>query len=385
MYIIGEEEIAALRQVIESQELFRYQRGGESVTEKFEQEFSQKFGGQHTIAMNSGTSALICGLAGMGIGPGDEVIVPAYTFMATALAPLAVGAVPIIAEVDESLTIDPDDLEQKITPRTKAIIPVHMCGLPCNMEKIMEIAGKHNLLVLEDAAQACGGSYHGQLLGRIGRAGAFSFNQYKILSCGDGGALLTDDLELFQRALIQHDGGCVFRDHSFVTVPFFAGMTFRISELQSAVLRVQLTRLDNILTSLRADKRALMDELAGSSLFRFNQIHDADGDCGTTLALRFESAEQAISCVETLAEAGIKAKRPIDTGRHVYSNWEPIMQQHGAHHPGRDGFKLRPDQVSYSEEMCPRTLEILAQTVFLFMTVNRNEEERQQLIRTLKQ
>ncbi|MCI5148850.1 MAG: hypothetical protein D3916_05580 [Candidatus Electrothrix sp. MAN1_4] len=248
----------------------------------------------------------------------------------------------------------------------------------------MEIAEKHKLLVLEDVAQACGGSYHGRLLGRIGHAGAFSFNQYKILSCGDGGVLLTNDLELFQRALIQHDGGCVFRDHSFVTVPFFAGMTLRISELQSAVLRVQLTRLDNILSALRTDKRILMNELTGSSMFRFNQIHDTNGDCGTTLALRFESADQAVSCIEMLKEIGIKAKRPIDTGRHVYSNWEPIMQQHGAHHPGCDAFKLHSEPIEYFEEMCPRTLEILAQTVFLFMSISRPEEEYQQLIQALK-
>jgi dTDP-4-amino-4,6-dideoxygalactose transaminase len=227
MYIIGKEEIGAIKQVIESGQLFRYRGGEGGETDKFEKEWSEKIGIKHTLAVTSGTAALICGMVGMGIGPGDEVIVPGYTFMSTALAPLAVGAVPIIAEIDESLTFDPKDLEKRITPRTKAVIPVHMVGLPCNMDAIMQIAKKHNLMVLEDACQSVGGSYKGKRLGSIGHAGVFSFNQYKTITCGEGGALVTNDGDIYDRALIHHDGGCVFRDHAAeIRPPFFAGWNF---------------------------------------------------------------------------------------------------------------------------------------------------------------
>ncbi|HEY3417439.1 MAG TPA: aminotransferase class I/II-fold pyridoxal phosphate-dependent enzyme, partial [Armatimonadota bacterium] len=228
MYIMGEEEVAAVRRVIESGQLFRYRGGEGGETDQFEKAWSEKIGVQHTVSLTSGTAALICAMVGLNIGPGDEVIVPGYTFMATAIGPLGVGAVPIIAEVDESLTIDPADVERKITPRTKAIIPVHMNGLPCNMDVIMAIARKHGIAVVEDACQADGGSYKGQRLGSIGDVGAFSFNHFKIIACGEGGALVTNDRVIFERALIHHDSGCVFRDHADqLGIPFFAGWNFR--------------------------------------------------------------------------------------------------------------------------------------------------------------
>ena len=385
MYIIDKEEVEAVQRVIESGRLFRY-RGGESgETDKFEREWAEKIGVNHTIAMTSGTAALICGLVGIGIGPGDEVIVPAYTFMSTALAPLAVGAIPILAEIDESLTIDPQDLEGKITRRTKAIIPVHMCGLPCNMDAIMQIAHRHNLMVLEDACQSDGGSYQGKRLGSIGDAGAFSFNQHKIITCGEGGALVTDDRDIYERALIHHDGGCVFRDHaSEIRIPFFAGWNFRINEILSAILRVQLKRLDGILAALRTEKCLMISELENETGFSFNPIRDVEGDCATTLALLFESSGRARAFLECLSKEGIDAGSPIDSGRHVYTNWEPVLKQHGAHHPGRDAFQLATVPVTYSQEMCPRTLVILGRTVYVATSALRSQEDLRILISRIR-
>ena len=293
MYIIGKEEVEAVQRVIDSKQLFRYRGGEGGESEQFEAEWSKKIGVKYSIALTSGTAALICGLVGMGIGPGDEVIVPAYTFMATALAPLAVGAVPILAEVNDSLTIDPEDVEKKITPRTKVIIPVHMVGLSCDMDAIMNIAERHNLLVLEDACQADGGSYGGQRLGSIGHAGAFSYNHFKIMTCGEGGALVTNDREIYERALIFHDGGCSFRDHADkINTAFFAGWNFRINEILSAILRVQLTRLDGMLEAMLTEKRIMIQELEGAGPFTFNPINDIEGDCGTTVALIIESEQK---------------------------------------------------------------------------------------------
>lgn len=386
MYIIGEEEVQAVRRVIQSGQLFRYRGGEGGESDKFEAEWSKKIGVQHTMAVTSGTAALICGLVGMGVGPGDEVIVPGYTFMATALAPLAVGAMPVIAEVDTSLTIDPADIERKITPRTKVIIPVHMVGLPCNMDAIMDIAKRHDLKVLEDACQADGGSYGSRRLGSIGHAGAFSFNHYKIITCGEGGAMVTDDQEIYERALIFHDGGSVFRDRpAALAVPFFAGMNFRINEILSAILRVQLTRLDGMLETMLAEKRTMMQALAGAGDFTFNPIHDVEGDCGTTLALLFDTPEKVRGFLARLKERGVGASTPIDSGRHVYTNWEPILKQRGAHHPGLDAYKLASEPVSYEKDMCPETLSVLERTVFLSTRPDRSPEELETVIEKVKE
>ncbi len=385
MYIIGKEEVDAVQRVIESKQLFRYLGGNESESARFEAEWAAKIGAKYAVAVTSGTAALITGLVGMGVGPGDEVIVPAYTFMATALAALAVGAGPIIAEVDESLTIDPADVARKITPCTKVIIPVHMVGLPCNMDAIMAVAAERNVKVLEDACQADGGSYGGKRLGSIGHAGAFSFNHYKIISCGEGGAMVTNDREIYERALIIHDGGCSFREHADeISTPFFAGMNFRINEILSAILRVQLTRLDGMLDAMLTEKRLIIQALEGTGDFSFNPIHDVEGDCGTTLAMLFPSEARMREVLPKLRDAGVSASTPIDSGKHVYSNWDPILNRRGSHNPALDAYQLAKDPVEYSEGMCPKTLDTLARTIFLYTDPTRSREALDAMIDKVK-
>lgn len=386
MYVIGNEEVEAVRRVVESGQLFRYRGGEGGETDKFEAAWSEKIGTKHTIAMSSGTAALICGLVGLEVGPGDEVIVPGYTFMATAAAVLAVGAVPIIAEIDETLGLDAVDVENKITPRTKAIIPVHMCGLPANMDAIMAVANKHGIKVLEDACQADGGSYKGKRLGSIGHGGGFSFNHFKIITCGEGGAFCTDDDDTYYRALVQHDSGSVFREHaSSVRVPFFVGWNFRINEILSSILRVQVTRLEGILSNLRAEKTIMMDELADCSAFTFNPVNDPVGDCGVTLGLYFESQDAANAFVTRAGEHGVSCGSPYNSGIHVYWNWEPILQQSGAHHPKRDAYKLTDVKYEYTKDMCPRTKEILGRTVYLGTSFTRSKDDLMDMISRVKQ
>lgn len=364
MYVMGKQEVEAVRKVIESGKLFRY-AGGQVATQTatFEKSLAAKIGVKHALATSSGTASLICAMAGLGIGPGDEVIVPAYTFIATALAPLAVGAVPIITEVDETLTLDPADVERKITRYTKAIIPVHMLGLPCHMQAIMRIARKHKLLVIEDAAQSCGGSYGGRRLGSMGHAGAFSFNHYKIISCGEGGAVVTNDRAIHQRAMICHDGGCVFFDQKAAAEkpPLFAGTNFRVSEIQSAILNVQLGRLDGILKTLRARRAAMAGILAKAQSFRLSASNDADGSCGTHLPLLFKSEKAACDFVAR-HKAVCWVFRPFDTGRHVYSNWEAILKQ-TTHHPKWNPWQMARRKIKQTANGCPRTLDILKWTV----------------------
>jgi dTDP-4-amino-4,6-dideoxygalactose transaminase len=318
--------------------------------------------------VTSGTGALICSLAGLGIGPGDEVIVPAYTFMATPAAVVAVGAIPIIAEIDESLMLDPADVEAKITPRTKAVIPVHMVGLPADMNGIMRVARRHGLKVLEDGCQADGGSYKGKRIGAIGHVGAFSFNYYKNVTCGEGGAVVTNDPAIYERAMIMHDPGTAFREHrADLSIEPFIGMAFRMNEIQGAVLRAQLRRIDGLLAKLRANKKKVIAGIAGTGLKLVKQ-NDPEGECSTTLALTFDTAKRARLFMTLLQKQGMGAHSPIDSGRHVYSNWDPILQQRGAHHPAMNPFRMpanRASKVKYSKMMCPRTTDLLSRAVFI--------------------
>ncbi|MEO6907047.1 MAG: aminotransferase class I/II-fold pyridoxal phosphate-dependent enzyme, partial [Abditibacteriaceae bacterium] len=196
MYRIGQEEVEAVQRVINSKVLFRRgdpKSGHQNEVVKFERELAEKIGTEYALCLTSGTSALICAMVGLGIGPGDEVIIPAYTYIATAQAVLAVGAIPVIADVDETMTIDPEDVKAKISANVKAIIPVHMVGRVANLKVLLEIARENNIKLIEDSCQCDGGSYQGKRTGSWGDAGAFSFNDFKIISSGEGGALVTND------------------------------------------------------------------------------------------------------------------------------------------------------------------------------------------------
>src|SRR5947207_1738916 len=177
MYEAGQAEIDAIAKVIKSRKLFRYTEGSQCA--RFEQRWAKHLGVKFAHMTSSGTAALTAGLVGLGVGPGDEVLVPAHTYMATAVAVLAVGAIPVIVDINESITIDPHAVADAVGPRTRAVMPVHMWGVSCDMDAIMRIARKRKLLVLEDACQAVGGAYEGKMLGSIGHAGAFSFNYFK--------------------------------------------------------------------------------------------------------------------------------------------------------------------------------------------------------------
>ena len=199
MYRIGREELDAVERVFNTRALFKINGAGQDALHA-ENEMKELFGTENALLMTSGHAALASALVAMGIGPGDQVIVPAYTYIATAMAVLEAGAIPVIAEVDETLTLDPRDFEKKITDRTRAVIPVHIQGFPCRMDEICRIAETRGIAVLEDACQADGGSFGGKRLGTIGDAGALSFNYFKIITAGEGGALLTDKRELYERA-----------------------------------------------------------------------------------------------------------------------------------------------------------------------------------------
>ena len=233
---------------------------------------------KHALATTSGSASLIVSLLALGIGPGDEVIVPAYTFVATYSSVIFTGAMPVLAEIDESLNLDPGGIEKRITSRTRAILPVHMLGNACDMEPILRIAKRHGLAVLEDACQALGGSYHGKRLGCIGEIGAFSLNVFKTITAGDGGSVVTDDEALYTRAFALHDQGHTpHRTGVQVGERSILGMNFRMNELTGAVALAQLRKLDGILATLRGKKAKFKERITGIPGTHFRKLNDPDG------------------------------------------------------------------------------------------------------------
>lgn len=355
MTSVGIRELAALGRVIASGRLNRNQAEGDGFTDRFETLLARKLGANHVLAVNSGTSALISALVAAGVGPGDEVLVPAYAWISTAVAPLAVGAIPTLVDIDETLTIDVADIRRKITPHTKAIIPVHMQNLVCDMDAIMTIAQQHQLVVIEDACQAVGVSYKGRRVGTIGDIGAFSFTRNKNMNSGEGGALITSNDQLFARARIYHDVGTFARrNRDEFNEPIFAGVNIRVSELTGAVLYAQLPRLDPFLKRLRNRRQALVHQLAKSDRFRISPHYDPNNAVG--LSVLFERPEDARSFA---SNRGVT--RLIDTERHIYTNWEPLLNQL-TFDSRMNPFKWARREVKYEIGAHSRTLDILNRT-----------------------
>lgn len=378
MFRIGKEEIDAVARAINTKDFFKINGSGQEVL-NFEAEWKECSGSEYCLLMSSGFGAIVSALIGLGIGPGDEVIVPGYTYIATALAVTQVGAIPVIADIDETLTIDVNEVEKKISANTKAIIPVHIQGFPCNMDALCALAKKYNIAVVEDACQAIGGRYKDKFLGTLGDAGAYSYNYYKVITAGEGGCLVTDNRQIFERALIFHDSSAVAffgTQLDGITEPLFGGTEFRISDITGAILREQLKKLPSIIDDLHKNKFALIEKLKDKNLVA--PSHDSIGDTATTLALRFETAEKTRDFAAKCKENGLGIVVPIDTGKHIYTNWTQIMEKRGALHPAMDPFKMELNknlQMDYSLDMCPKTLDYLARTAYISINPDWTDEE----------
>lgn len=367
MYRVGQEELDAIARVLWSGKLFRYQGEGEGHCVRFEQRWAEYLGIPHCTMTASGSSALTAALAGVGLGPGDEVIVPAHTYMATALSVLAVGAIPVIADIDESILLDPAAVDAAVGPRTRAVIPVHMWGRVCDMDAISAIATKHGLIVVEDSCQAVGGSYHGKPAGTIGAAGAYSFNYFKNLSCGEGGAVVTADAVVAQRARCMADACGFFWGGKEADVQPFAASGNRASEIEGAMMNAQLDRLDAILADLRRNHDALAEGFKGAGL-RIAPSNDPAGDCGAKVMVQFDTPEEAADFAKHATSAGLGADVTSTTRRHTYTDWDPVLNKRGAHHPALDPFKLKENadcRKDYTPAMCQRSLDILNRTVMV--------------------
>jgi dTDP-4-amino-4,6-dideoxygalactose transaminase len=379
MYRVGKKEVDAIAKVLLSGKLFRYHPGGQCA--RFERRYARFLGVRHVYMTSSGTTALTAALAGLKVGPGDEVLVPACTYMATPVAVLAVGAIPVVVDIDETVTLDPAAVEDAIGPRTRAVIPVHMWGLACNMDAIMRIARRRRLLVVEDACQGVGGGYKGRMLGAIGHAGAFSFNYYKNMCCGEGGAVVTNDDRVADRAHCMIDCCSFYWKGRKEDVVPFASNGARASEIEGAMMNAQLDRIKPMIRALRRQKKRILRETAGTGL-RAARSNSLDYECGSHVMFTLPSEGQA-DRFAALVGGTVTGK----TGRHVYTEWDPVFAHQGAHHAALNPYSLpqnRRCRRNYTKDMCARSLDILSRTV---MVANHPDHRRVQvsaLIRRIK-
>jgi 8-amino-3,8-dideoxy-alpha-D-manno-octulosonate transaminase len=385
---IGKKEEEAVLKVLRERRVFRYMGGEMSETQRLEKAFAEFTGCKYGLAVNSGTSSLICALVGAGVGPGDEVIVPGYTYIATAAAVLAAGAVPVIAEIDNSLTLDPQDFEHKITRYTKAVIPVHMRGTPCRMDRVLAIAKRRKLSVIEDAAQADGGKYKGKRLGGLGDAGCFSFQMSKTITAGEGGMLVTSDRLLYERCLMAHDSAFGFWKPNESTIRPIPGEGFRISEVSGAIALVQFGRLPSIVERLHRAKYRIVKQVQDLPGIELQDVPDPEGDASVCLMFFLPNAERAKRFADALKAEGIACGTMYNKeipDRHIYPNWTYVLEKRGRTpnwspwHPS-----VYKGSVEYSRDMCPRTLDYLGRTVHVGLSQKLTARDCDDIARGIK-
>jgi dTDP-4-amino-4,6-dideoxygalactose transaminase len=328
---VGEEEIKEVTEVLKSGYLYRYGVSvGDRIDPRFkgkvlqcEREITALMHVKYGVALNSGTSALLTALAGLGIGPGDEVIVPGFTFIASIAAIVYARGVPVLAEIDETFNLDPADVEAKITPHTKAIMVVHMMGNPARLNELKAIADKHKIYLIEDCAQAFGATYHGRSVGSIGAVGGCSFNVYKTITSGDGGIVVTNDHEVYQRCFAFHDQGHLpLRQGVEIGARPFFGLDFRFTEVQAAILLAQLRKLPRMLNHLRTNKKRYKSLISGIPGLKFRVLPDPEGEIATMLSVILPNAEIAEKMAKDLGTRVVS-----QAGWHVYNNMEQLLEQ----------------------------------------------------------
>jgi len=325
--LFGDAERKEVNDVLESGVLMRYgfdgMRNGHWKAKELEKELENRLGVKHAQLTTSGTTALNVALAILGVGAGDEVIMPTFTFVASFESIINAGATPILVDIDDTLTLDPKAVEAAITENTKVIMPVHMCGSMADLDALKKICDKHHIYLLEDACQAYAGTYKGKALGSIGHVGCFSFDYVKTITCGEGGALIMNDDTLAVHAdqFTDHGHDHVGNDRGAETHPNL-GYNYRISELNAAVGLAQIRRTDEFINIQKKNKKILKDALKTIPEVSFRRIPDEDGDTATFLSFFMPTAELSMKVVDAFAEFGIDAYwNYYDNNWHYVRKW----------------------------------------------------------------
>lgn len=326
-HLVGEEEAELVLEVIRSRDLFRYsyhlpveEQG--VMTATLEREVREKMGVRYALAVTSGTAALEVSLAALGVGPGDEVIVPAWSWISCFTAVVRLGALPVLAEMDDTFCLAPGEMTRLKTDRTKAVLIMHYQGVAADMDPLLEEARRHGIAVLEDCAQSSGASYKGRRVGSMGAMGIYSFQINKTISSGEGGMVVTNDARLYERAVRMHDLGLVRPYHQqFVTPeePHFAGGQYRMNEITGAVALAQFRRLDTIRNHCRSLRDRIMKQIGTLPGIRFRRIPDETGDSGFEIYFCVENEDLAKAFSERLNARNVNCGRTTATYCH-YAN-----------------------------------------------------------------
>ncbi|HOM70240.1 MAG TPA: DegT/DnrJ/EryC1/StrS family aminotransferase, partial [Smithellaceae bacterium] len=380
--LIGQEEIKEVVEILETGVLMRYgfdaQRKGMFKVREFEEAFAKYCGTNYALGVTSGSAALKVALTALDIGPGDDVLAPAFTFLATYEAVMEVGAIPIMVDIDETLNLDPKEIAKKKTPYTKAVIPVHMCGSAACIDTILEEARKHKLLVLEDNAQGCGASFKRKKLGSFGDMGCFSFDYVKTVTTGEGGMVITNNKDLYHRAEWYHDHG---HDHNPKVSRALEGRTilgfnYRMNELQGALGLAQLRKLDYICSEQRKNKKIIKDALAQVPGVQFRKLPDPEGDSATFLAFNLPEEGVALKYQKLLAAEGVDTVCYKNNLWHYVPNWEHFLARSTAiskKYPFTDpSYK---GKIEYSRASIPYAEDILGRTLVIQIMVKMGQEK----------
>ena len=389
MWEFSPENRTKIREIIESEtnlkgpHLFRYYNPKPSKVAAAEEAMRDLINAKYCLAVNSCTSALVASYRALGVGAGDEAIVPAYTFFASAATVVASNAIPVIADVDETLCLDPEAIEKAITKRTKAIVSVHMRGAPAQMDAIMDVANKKGLPVVEDVAQAGGGSFRGKRLGSIGTMGCFSFDYYKVIVSGEGGFVATDDEWLYTRAQSWHDTAACWRPDRFAGErregELFCGENYRMSELEGAVALAQIRKADDMLAAYRRAKKRIKDAIEKFPGLRFRRLTDEAGDTGICLILFLPDADTTRRALESMRAEGVPAGGIYDSkirDWHVFSYWDHILEKKTVASDGLPWSAVPENELpKYSCDMCPRTLDLLSRAIIVDIETHYSEQD----------
>jgi 8-amino-3,8-dideoxy-alpha-D-manno-octulosonate transaminase len=361
----GAEERAELTEVLETGRPFRWYGPGNQPPMKvatFETEFAAHMQTKYALAVTSGTGALQTAVAALGIGPGDEVIMPAWTWHSCFNAVVLAGALPIFAEIDESFNIDPNDIESKITPRTKLIMAVHLQGNPADLEKVLAIARKRNVKVLEDCAQSVGASYKGKPVGSYGDISIYSLQLNKTITAGEGGAVATSDPLLFERAVRFHDLGGLRPHHEKMIgqqrAGWYIGTNFRMNEFSGGVLLAQLRKLDTIVNSCRANAKRVYEGVRDLPGITFRRLPDPAGEIGVQVFMDFRTKERCDQFKKLMRAENVPAGNP---GGSIILPTQPHIMNKVTASPNWPSFTMgRGKSIQYGPATCPRTIDILA-------------------------
>jgi len=384
-----EKERQELLEVLETGRPFRWYGRGKQPPMKvatFEKEFAARMQTRYALAVTSGTGALQCALAALQVGPGDEVILPAWTWHSCFNTIVHAGALPVFAEIDESFNIDPSDIESKITPATKVIMAVHLQGTPADLDPILKIARKHGIRVLEDCAQAVGADYKGKPVGSHGDIGIYSLQLNKTITAGEGGAVVTNDPVLFERAARFHDLGGLRALHEGVVgkpqLDWFFGTNFRMSEFTGGVLLAQLRKLDIIVGAVRANARRVYEGVRDLPGIRFRRQPDPAGELGAAVFIDFGDRQRCDRFLQAMRAEGVPASRPSGS---VILPTLPHVIKKVTLHPNWPSFTSeRGRAIQYGPQCCPRTIDILGRFAGVPMDPKYSEQDCQDIIKAIR-